>query len=300
MFKRILVCSDGSQEALFAARAASVLAKRFDSEVRLLDVFTLSLIEIAGPDARIPPIAPETLGQMALHQHEDILCAIRPVFDAANIPFTAIQERGSAVATIIEVAEREQIDLIVLGSRGLNGLQSLLLGSVSQGVLHHAHCSVLVLHGDGMPAHFDWFERILLASDLSPTASKATETSISLAGKFGAELTALNVQEPFDILAESVDPYTGIAPERLAQQAFGALEQNIRTAVHESGYANIKYNVRQERGHAAATILHVADEIQSDLIVVGSRGLGGFAALLLGSTSNHVASHAHYPVMVVR
>lgn len=326
VFQRILVCSDGSQEALYASRAAATLAKRFGSEVILLDVFTTCIEDLVGVDVWSPPVDPATIDAMASQQHDSVLKLTRSVFSAADIPFTSLQERGSAVATIIDVAEREKCDLIVMGSRGLNGLQALMLGSVSAGVLHHAHCSVLVLHGEGMPHHVNWFERVLLASDLSRSAARATEVAVALADRFSSELTALNVQEPYDIIAESIDPYTGLAPERLAREARLTLEQTMSVATQKQALparnvsaatgggtalmdmetvdartdSPVRYQVRQEYGHPTATILHVADEIQADLIVVGSRGLGGFAALLLGSTSNHLATHAHCPVLVVR
>ena len=268
----------GSALCRTCCRSASEAIRQYGLRA---DVFTYSISDVVGLDPWTSPVDPGIIDATAANQHAYILRMTQSVFSSANVPMVAIQERGNAVASIINVAERENCDLIVLGNRGLNGLQALMFGSVSAGVLHHAHCSVLVLHGDGMPAHVNWFERILLASDLSSSASKATNIAVALADRFRSELTVINVQEPFDILAESVDPYTEMTPDQLARQALAKLEQNMSTAVQnyraDHSYTDssqsemetigapseIRYNLRQEQGHTAATIIQVADEIDS-------------------------------------
>lgn len=67
------------------------------------------------------------------------------MLDAQNLAYTPSKEMGHPAATIIRVAEDEKCDLILLGSRGLGEVKRFLLGSVSDAVVHHAHCPVLIV-----------------------------------------------------------------------------------------------------------------------------------------------------------
>lgn len=144
MFEKILVCSDGSEHALKAAEAAVKLADKFNSKVTLINVFSPHVQPVfAGPDAT--PYywdAPEGAIERA---QEAVERRTGKVFDNAGIKYSCIREQGHTVDRIIEVAEHENVDLIVIGSRGLGGFTRLFLGSVSDAVLHHAHCPVLVV-----------------------------------------------------------------------------------------------------------------------------------------------------------
>jgi nucleotide-binding universal stress UspA family protein len=297
MFKKILVCSDGSEDALYATRAGAVLAKRFGSRVVLLDAFNAAFLEADGMGVWSVTVPANTIEQIAQIQHETVTRAALPVFEAAGVTCQAIQERDHPVSAIIGIARRENADLIVIGSRGLSGVKSFFIGSVSSGVLQHAPCSVLIMHGDGMPPGADWFERILLASDTSSGADNAVQSAVALAAQFHSALTVLNVYQAPGLLGEAADAYADFCPEEYEKRVMQAVENSMKVASEQSG---IPSTLRQEKGHPAETILRVAEEIKSDVIVVGSRGLGEFAALLLGSVSHHVATHAHCPVLVVR
>ncbi|MDQ2687054.1 MAG: universal stress protein [Armatimonadota bacterium] len=141
MFARILLATDGSQGALKAARAAAALAQKFASQLTILTVCK-------------PPIAyAEALGAPLLETNQEMIeewgrSAVADTAQAvteAGVEFRCRTEDGSPGEIIAWVAQQERSDLIVLGSRGLGSFQSLLLGSVSDYVTHHAHCPVLVV-----------------------------------------------------------------------------------------------------------------------------------------------------------
>ena len=145
MFKTILVCSDGSDHSLKAAREAAIIAKQSDACVLLLNVNS-------NAEALSPCIMPwqmEVNERQCSHDlDEQQTCAMKhaeALFDKDGVRYVSLREFGHAAAQIVRVAEREEADLIVLGSRGLNLLETLLLGSVSDHVVRHAHCSVLVV-----------------------------------------------------------------------------------------------------------------------------------------------------------
>ena len=146
MFSKILVCSDGSDKANKAAVVAAEIALKFGSQLLLLSVYDPSVIPAATmgiPDGLLQTTvsagcyAEETLNGVEKETGE--------VFQKAGVPYTMHRELGHPVDRIISTACDEKVDLIVMGSRGLGGFERLLLGSVSEGVLHHAHCPVLTV-----------------------------------------------------------------------------------------------------------------------------------------------------------
>lgn len=145
MFKKILVCTDGSDHAVRAAQIAPELAWKFGAEVTLLNV--VNPAPLVAPYVLAVEAAPNTeeIVEIAEEGQKAILCKALAPFDREGVNAHIRPEMGQPVETILSVAEEEKADLIVLGSRGLGGFKRLMLGSVSDGVLHHAHCPVLIV-----------------------------------------------------------------------------------------------------------------------------------------------------------
>jgi nucleotide-binding universal stress UspA family protein len=145
MFKTILVCTDGSEHAIKAIQKTASLAKMADACVLLLNVkqvdqtympYTVPWqLEIGEVPANPEPGSEQSV---ILEQADQLL-------EKAGVRHHVLGECGHPAATIVHVAEREEADLIVLGSRGLSEWKALLLGSVSDHVTHHAPCSVLIV-----------------------------------------------------------------------------------------------------------------------------------------------------------
>jgi nucleotide-binding universal stress UspA family protein len=188
-----------------------------------------------------------------------------------------------------------------MGSRGLGGFAKLLLGSVSDGVLHHAHCPVLIVREEAAPQETSGFQRILLASDGSAGAHKAAEVAVRLAQKLVAALDVLNVFDVFTPLpglpVKDNEPLTEIHYATLADRMLEEVMHDVRGMAQE---ARVHCTFHQEQGHHTNAIVRFAEEHQNDLIVLGSRGRGEFQSLLLGSVSDGVLHHAHCPVLIIR
>jgi nucleotide-binding universal stress UspA family protein len=302
MFRRILVCADGSASAIDAAGTAASVAQRFGAEVLALNVLHSSYVDAATIGVWAIAVDQDMIDRFAKEQREAIEPIIKPIFDRLKIPFRYIQEAGleREVDAILRVAEREKADLIVMGSRGLRGVGELLLGSVSSGVLHHAVCPVLIVHGDNAPCGTAGFKNILLASDGSPCAQRAAKVAVEMAQKFANTLTVLNVYE--ELSAVSVpgteeNLISAADTEAYAKQWLEYVAQPVKALAKEAG---VNCAFVQQGGHPDEAIKRFATVHDVDLIVLGSRGLGGYARLLLGSISNRVLHHANCPVLVVR
>jgi nucleotide-binding universal stress UspA family protein len=290
MFKNVLICSDGSDNALHATRLAAAVAQPLGATITVLNVF-----DIATATASYS-IAPEAFSyaQMTIEYgqqaQKDILTRTSAVLTEMGVSCRTRGEMGHPVHAIVRIAEEERSDLIVLGSHGMSGIERLLLGSVSDGVAHRAPCPVLVVRGQTTQVH-----RIVVAFDGSEQSGKAVQAAATLAGPLHGLLAVLNV-------LESGKPFPGVAPEEFdsvgySERVHQAVVSRMEWTLKEMG---IDYQCHQEQGHPAEAIVQFAETNAADLIAVGSRGLGGYKRLLLGSISDAVLHHAHCPVLIVR
>lgn len=143
-YRKILVGTDGSPPSLKSVREAARLAKSFGAELLVvcaygaLDQGTVDRWREEAPDEMSWRFTPSTIADEAIVKGENA---------AAEEGVTArmLTERGEAAEVLIKVAEHEDVDLIVVGNRGMTGPTRFLLGSVPNKVSHTAPCDVLIV-----------------------------------------------------------------------------------------------------------------------------------------------------------
>lgn len=152
MFSKILVPLDGSDHSFKALEAALEIADRFGSEVTLIHVTQLSLIPIITPETPFitstPIVNPSDfvkLREVESRVAEEILDRGESMAREKGICVRKVRREGHAVQEIVREAKEGNYDLIVMGRKGVSGIKELLLGSVTDGVVRHAPCSVLVV-----------------------------------------------------------------------------------------------------------------------------------------------------------
>ena len=161
------------------------------------------------------------------------------------------------------------------------------------------------------PAAKSLFKKILLALDGSESSQKAAQAALELAEKLKADLVVLHaISPPTTYYHSTIASPTGMslpAPSQHEIDAYYAYAKKVATSIVgevESKGKKLSIHVKTEIPEAVSsvveTILNHAAKENVDLIVVGTRGLGGFKKLLLGSVSNGIVSHAPCPVLVVR
>jgi nucleotide-binding universal stress UspA family protein len=198
--------------------------------------------------------------------------------------------QGDAAGALVERAA--SADLLVVGSRGHGAVATTLLGSVSRACLHHAPCPVAVVN----VAHHAEHARIAVGVDDSPGAAHALGWAFAEARLRGAAVHAVCAyEEPFSLGAAGLSSPEVVVElrEALAEDAEAVVEQ-----ARVSAPADVV--VTGEAVHGPAGQVLVGAAAGADLLVVGSRGRGGFKSLLLGSISQHCAAHAGGVVVVVR
>jgi len=182
-------------------------------------------------------------------------------------------------------------DLLVVGSRGRGGFIGLLLGSVSHQCAHHASCPVAIVrkrpHGE---------PRIVVGVDGSPAAAAALEWAANEARLRGSSLLLVHVWS-LPAAAGGIGFPAAYPPLELLEKEAESLVDRVadEAAVLLQGIALTRSAIR---GMSAYALIEAARD--AELLVVGSRGLGGFKELLLGSVSHQCAAHAPCPVVIVR
>jgi nucleotide-binding universal stress UspA family protein len=145
---RILVAVDGSEESMLAADCAIEMAKNNNAELIALNVIDIKYLYSSSYVWR--PVSPDTIKSIVKNQEEDSQRWLAIIREKANdnkikLRTEFIIDPTSIVGAIVEYAERENMDLLVIGSRGLTGFKKLLVGSVASGVVTYAHCPVMVV-----------------------------------------------------------------------------------------------------------------------------------------------------------
>jgi nucleotide-binding universal stress UspA family protein len=140
--------------------------------------------------------------------------------------------------------------------------------------------------------------RILLATDGSPHAQLAAMKAVELAKSTGARLHVVAVGRTFSQGVYEFYTETEEGRKALRREAQEVLDEQVRKIEEAGGTVAIAHLKMGERRDEA--IVHLAEEIGADLIVIGSRGRGGLRRALMGSVADSVVSHAHCPVLVVR
>jgi nucleotide-binding universal stress UspA family protein len=182
-------------------------------------------------------------------------------------------------------------DMIVVGCRGLGAIERRLLGSVSWGLLHHAHCPVAVIHDEDPLMPTPAKAPVVVGIDGSPASEAATALAFEEASRRGVELVAVHAWSDFAALE-----LPGIDWSDVEKRAEEALAE--RLAGWQERYPDVTIQRVVVADRPAHQLLAWSESAQ--LTVVGSHGRGGFAGMLLGSVSSAVAESARMPVIVAR
>ena len=154
MFEKIRVPLDGSEHSLKALNKALQIAKKFGGKVTLVNVYSLSMQPILLPEPTVTGVP--TLPVLTAAEVTKIAESARSIgkrilddgaekAEAEGVKAEKKLVEGHAVQEIVKLAKEGDFDLIVIGARGLSKIREILLGSVSDAVIHHAACPVLVI-----------------------------------------------------------------------------------------------------------------------------------------------------------
>jgi nucleotide-binding universal stress UspA family protein len=283
---KILLATDGSEDAAQATQAATDLARRSGSELHVVHVWH----DVPGPYRH------GYVKRELRRQGQEILDEqVRKIEEAGGTVAQAHLRGGRTSDEVIELCEELGAGLLVVGSRGMGTVKRILIGSHSEEIVHHAHIPVLVVRR-GVAA---WPPaRVVVGEDFSDDARKAGELAASIAGFYGSEVVLIYAHPDLP----EVPP--GWARDAAVRE-LGGIRQRDEEALERRAdelkeILGNRPEIRVSDDYPAAVILEAAqEEAKPALVAVGSRGLGGIMRTRLGSVSTKVVTAAPGPVLVV-
>ena len=280
-YRKILVAIDGSLSSMHA----------------LSESFKFAACEKCW--VTVVAVIPHYLGDLDTTSVGDVMASMRkPCEDAlaeaerlagnAKIMIRTACEEGETHARIVDLADAENFDLIVMGRRGRNRLERALMGSATARVIGYSHKDVLVVPKD---TTVGW-KKILIATDGSKFSEAATEKAIDFAGSYGGELMIMSVVDvPAEFYGESPDAWDNLV---VKAQAY------VDKAKQRAEVSGVKVQAFVREAETWQAIIDMAREKKADTIIMGSHGRTGLKRLLMGSVTEKVIGHAPCPVLVVK
>jgi nucleotide-binding universal stress UspA family protein len=293
----IVVGIDGSESALIAARWAAHEAKLRGATLHLEMTYSVQT-GYAGPGAMIPP----DLYDMARDGATFALDQARKVVLAAE-PEVVITSRTGMESAFVALREASKTAAItVVGSHGMGVFTETLLGSIAMRIATHAHSPVVVVRTDphdGPPAPPVAADApVMVGVDGSAESELALAFALEEASLRAVALIAVRTWDE-----EPLDGFLRVYPLEVDRDEMDAQEGKL---LHEQvqrwgeKYPQVQITQSVRRGQPSGALLRYAAEVTPAILVVGSRGRGGFAGLLLGSTSHELIAYAGGPVAVIR
>ncbi len=296
----VLVGIDGSEASLHAAEWAASYARIHGLGVHLVCAYAVPSFTTAALD-----------GGYAAMDDTAIADGARAVLEEARlrvarfgVPVTGAVATGDAAAVLVEMSQGARV--AVVGTRGRGGFTERLLGTVSSALPAHAACPTVVVpyrpdavegvtDGDDGASDAVQVSRIVVGVDGSPAAEFALHRAIQEAEVWGAGVTALTgvpVAAGAGLLAWLP---AAVDREAVLRDVAEGLDIVVDRALTD--HPDVTVERRTVDGTGAQQLM--AASAEADLLIVGSRGRGGFTGMLLGSTSQAVLHHSACPVMVV-
>src|SRR5689334_16764036 len=283
----VLVATDGSKYGKWALEWVSELPLAQAPTVKVLHIVDIGALRAP---LVVQPVVVGTerylkaeIARMEAHAKKTKQEAIE-MMKSLHLSGRVVMERGPVAATIIKAAKRG-IQLVAVGSRGLDALDRFMLGSISTHAIHHVSCSVLVVREAPRP-----IRQVVLALDGSAPSQKAVQFFVRSMRPW----EDVPDQEPITVTVAHIMPFLKY-PE--LREAGKAMVEECANKLARAGYM---VEQSPKLGNPADEILNIAQERKADLIVTGAKGLGAIGRFLLGSVSTRVVQHATCSVLVVR
>lgn len=272
--KRILVPTDFSEHANYATEVAAQIAKKHDAELFLLHI--LDIETYGGTGGESVQDIPEGLFLIKLAQKRFDELLKKPYLKGVKI-VDAIQFE-TTYKNITDQAKKHEIDLIVMGTHGVNGLKEMFVGSNTEKVVRLAHCPVLSVKTQHEKFELD---DVVFASVFEREAYEAFPKIKPLLDMFKSRIHLLCVSSPGHFHS--------------TMEAEQSMHEFANRYELENYTINLFNDTNIEEG-----VLHFSEAIMADAIAVSTHGRSGLSALLNASVANSLVNHAPRPVISVK
>jgi nucleotide-binding universal stress UspA family protein len=253
---KMLLPVDFSEHTAGAAQYAKALACRFHSELTIAHVFQMQNLAFGGETA-MPAEWYEDMRNESQRLLQEF-CAD----DFRNMPVRRLLLDGDAARTIVGLAHKEHMDLIVMPTHGYGGFRRFLLGSVTAKLLHDADCPILTgVHLQETPALEPiFFRHILCAVDFDAAGEKALRWAAGFAAEFQSRLTVVHALPPMEVgQAHYFDQALPMRLREIAQERIDELQKKVGATA----------DIILDRGTVVDVVRDAGTSQKADLIVIG-------------------------------
>ncbi len=279
-YNKILVAVDGSDASKNALRQSFKLAadeKKWITALAVNPSFQgdLDLVGVSN------------ISEVLKGQGEKILDEAIQIAESEKASIKTRLEEGEPFEKIVEIAEEENYEIVMLGRHGLSSIERALMGSVTARVIGHFKGKTLIVPKD---KSISW-KNILVPSDGSKYGEAAVDEAISYAKSYGGSLIIVSaVYTNDEFLANAPD-----VVEKMVKKAMADIE-NVKSRIQQEG-VDVETCVRE--GEPYKIIIDLAEELNADTIIMGSHGRTGLKRIFMGSVTSRVIGYAPCPVMVI-
>jgi len=289
--KHILAATDQSQNSLHAVARAFLIAGKCGARLTLIYALGLDSMKL------LRKLLGENVDEVSRKITEEAHAKLVQIssMSAYNQGIVAdLQlEQDTAGIAIPAFADKNNVDLLVIGAHGKDFIQYILLGSTASRLIRKSKDPVLVVR---QPPAGD-YARVLVAIDFSPVSENLIRIALEVAPAATIILTHV-----FEVPFESKMHYAGVSEAIINQYRIEA--QEIATSrLHElaaaTGLTNTNYKVEVLHGDVTRQTIHLEQHHKCDLIVMGKHGTHVTEELLLGSITNHILAESNSDVLVV-
>jgi len=305
---KILVAVDPSQHSREAIRFVKSVEWPKKSEIYLMHVIEMkhapSLMPSGGPSSWDRVIS-QVRGQLVTEAKHFLEQTKKEILEQSSVTINTFVVEGLPGGEILHAVEEHQIDLIILGTRGLSNVKRFLLGSTSDWVLRDATCSVLLVRGKlSLAATGKIAAKILLATDGTPSALQMVHLLSLLKWKTPPKVTVAHaVGRP----AYLEGWYWGKGQaefRQLAEQLLEKAEKDGASHLEEISQRvkglNLKVDTVLAKGDPAEEIIKLAERVKAKLLLVGTKGFKGGKPIPLGGVVRKISRYAPCSVLVTR
>jgi len=280
-YRKILVAVDSSESGRNALHQAFKLANDEKCWITVTSV-------VPPYEGEIELVGVSDIRAVLRKPCDEALAEVEKIAKTERMLVKTVCEEGEVHERIVDLADAENCDVIVMGKRGLRRIERALIGSVTARVIGHTQRDVLVVP---LGTVVGW-KKIVLATDGSKHSAKAMERAISFAKSYGGELRVISVVDvPTEFYAEAPQ-----AVDDLVRKAKGYVADVKKQAEAEG----VKAETFVGEAEADEAITNLAKEQNADMIIIGSHGRTGLRRLLMGSVAEKVIGYAPCPVLVVK
>jgi len=291
---KILLATDGSKYSELIARFLACLNLSSDDEITVLHV-----VFWIPPQYMDAKFYFDTIKEMKKEIAPRILDFALDILKPVKAKISTLIEYGSPEQCIVDVAAESNVDLIAMGARGLKGIKSFFIGSVTNSVALNASKPVFITKPPGCNKEN---LKVLFATDGSDHSIATAKLLSEIPFPDNTEITMLNVTRP--VFLDIPPTFVPAINERMIQMIDQAKanevmnsEKIIEQAREYLSRSLNNINVLSKEGDPSTEILETSEDLKTDIIAVGCRGLRGIKGMM-GSVSRNILTHSKCSVLI--